>query len=141
MFPAGYAIETLSEHQLKKIDRLILGNPGSQNGSIERQAKEFGGGTAERIREVVRQATRRARQSLKVEVKWNEERGVSLLISNPISNDNSGWARIEFLMPFLPGSARPSFIITKRFQPALFSAIIEAFKQTWEESVPASLDN
>jgi len=71
---------------------------------------------------------------------FNGSIGHSVIISDPNSDRNKGWARIEFLVPYGDVNARPSIKVSQQKGNKTFQQIVKWHETMWEESVtPQSL--
>ncbi len=67
------------------------------------------------------------------DVRWfNGPIGNSTIIADP--DAPHGWARVEFLIPYLDPASRPSIRVSKAKDPALFGSIRQCFEKLWENS-------
>lgn len=130
VWPAGYAVPGLPPDAVAKLTRLMLGDADDAAEVLKRYAADHSVRDSEHVRQVVREATRAA-QAARVQVRWHSRRDISLVISDPESSLQKGWARIELPLPHLHASSRPSIFITQESYPTLFAALVQMYNSLW----------
>lgn len=130
VWPSGYIVPNLARDALGRIKRLLVGDPYGPVAEIKAYADDYLVGSVEHVKEVILEVTRTA-QKADVPVKWHGRRNLSIVIGEPYSRSNKGWARIEFLMPFVPSSNRCSVTITQATHPDVFSSVVNSFDRLW----------
>ncbi len=88
IWQAGHQVPVLEDHVRGKIKRMILGNPKAPDIVLQEWAEAADANTAEAVRQRIYEATRKARES-GVEVKWSDEKSLSIIIANPKHRDSS----------------------------------------------------
>ena len=132
MWQVGHQMTQIEPNARKKITRMILGNPADSLARLERWAKASNAGTAENLRSRIIDATRLAKE-VGTLVKWNDEQSISMIIANPQSG-SAGWVRIEYILPFLESTSRPSVVFEQRVFPELFAKFVKTYEVIWDNS-------
>ena len=113
--------------------RVVLTHPDDQ--ALKSIEKIGGGATAAKMAIDIRELTAELRKKGK-EVRWFKGPiGNSLLLVEP--EKESGWARIEVIVPYGPAAERPGIRATKERAPEVFGRFKLAFKTLWEASAEA----
>lgn len=111
----------------KKIKKLLLTDPNAQ--SAKRYANSF---KDESFHNLVVDNTKIA-QEAEIEVRWcSEFLGYSFFIADR-DYEESAFIQIEFVLPGLDTSQRPSVTIKKKTYPDVFAKLVGVFDEIWSD--------
>jgi hypothetical protein len=130
IWPAGHHVANLSTEQRKRLRKMLLGSPVTDEGTA-RYAHGAEAGTPQHVSEVIRYATTLGMRD-SVDVRWHHERMTSVVVGNP-DNPNDGWVRVELCLPHLPSTERPSLVISGKIYPDVVRSVVDAVKKFAED--------
>jgi hypothetical protein len=134
MWQVGHLVPQMEKNVQAKIHRMIIGNPNSPIEALEHWARAANAGNGETIRSRILETARLATLS-GVPVKYTNEQSISIVIANPNSTNNSGWVRIEYILPFLHPACRPSFVFEQKDFPEAFKNFVRAYDDVWADAI------